>query len=92
VNNCRDNVQDLGFSSIWYISLVVKEDRVKQGRHHAVVDHLEVVGFFDIDIHKLQDFFLDRSETSNLGSLGCNVAFVKSVSTHGCPTLKTHHL
>jgi hypothetical protein len=77
VNNCRDNVQDLGFSSIWYISLVVKEDRVKQGRHHAVVDHLEVVGFFDIDIHKLQDLFLDRSETSNLGSLGCNVACVK---------------
>jgi hypothetical protein len=77
VNNCRDNVQDLGFSSIWYISLVVKEDSVKQGRHHAVVDHLEVVGFFHIDIHKLQDLFLDGSETSNLGSLGCNVACVK---------------
>jgi hypothetical protein len=78
MNNRRNNIQDLSFSSVWDVPLIVKKDSIKQRRDHAVIDHLKIVSFLNIDIHQLQYLFLDRSETSNFGSLGCNVSWAES--------------
>ena len=78
MDDCGYHIQDLSFSSIWDVPLIVKKDSIKQGRDHAVVDHLEIIGFLDIDIHQLQYLFLDRSETSNFGRLCRNVSCAES--------------
>jgi hypothetical protein len=61
VDDRGNDVQDFSITGIWHVALVVKQDGVKQRWHHAVVDHLQVICFLDIDLDKLENLFLDRS-------------------------------
>jgi hypothetical protein len=94
MNNRRDNIQDLSFSGVWDVPLIVKKNSIKQRRDHAVVHHEKIISFLDIDINQLQYLFLDRAETSNFGSLGCNVSCSELVPNNdkqnlGLPSLAT---
>lgn len=80
VDNGSNNAQDFCVSSIGHISLIVKEDSIKQRRYHAVIDHLMIFCFLDVDIDELENFFLDGSQSSDFRSLGLNVSY-KLVST-----------
>lgn len=83
-----DNVKDFGFTSIWNIPLVVKQYSIKKWGNHAVVDHLHIIGLFDVDVDQLQDLLLDRSKTANFGSLGRDISLVKSTSSDRCRGLE----
>ncbi len=80
MDDCGDNIQHLGVSGVGDVALIVKKDGIKQWRHHAFIDHLQIIGFLDVYIDKLEDLLLDSSETSDLWSLGCNVTCAQLAS------------
>lgn len=73
MNDGRHDIQNFRLTSIRHIAVVVHENRLEKGRDHAIVDHLQVIRFFDISVDKLQNFLLDCSQTADLGCLGGNI-------------------
>ena len=75
MDDCSNNIQNLGFTGVRNISLVVKQDGIEQWWNHAIVHHLQVIGFLDVDIHKFQDLFLDCPQASNFWSFSSDVSY-----------------
>lgn len=75
------HTQNFSIPGIRHVALVIEQNGIKQRWYHAVIDHLQVISFLHIDVHELQDFFLDRTETTHFWRLSCNITYTRLVST-----------
>lgn len=75
MDNSRHYVQNFGLPGVWDVSVVVKEDSLKQRRDYLCIDHLQIVRFFDIGDNQLQDFFLDGAQSSDFWSLRGDISY-----------------
>lgn len=80
VDDCGHDIEDLRLACVGDISVVVNENGLEQRRHHIRIDHLKVVGFFNICVDELQDLLLDGSKASDFGGFRCNAPCLVSVS------------
>ena len=73
MNNGGHDIQDLCLSCIGNIIPVVEKNCLKQAGNKAIVDHLQVIGLFNVCVDELEDLFLDGTETADLWHLCCNI-------------------
>jgi hypothetical protein len=74
VDNRRHHVQYFGFTSVRHVVLVVDQNSLQQLGDNVVVDHLQVISLLNICVDELENLLLDRTETTDFGHLGCDVA------------------
>jgi hypothetical protein len=72
-NSCHD-VQDLRFACIRHVAVIVNQDSLKKGWHHACIDHFEIIRLLDIGINELQNLLFDGAKTANFGCLGSDLS------------------
>ena len=69
-NDGSHDVEHFGITSGGKVLLVVSEDGVEKSRDERAVDLVEILGLLDVSLDELEDLLLDRTKSSNLGSLG----------------------
>lgn len=72
-NSCHD-VQDLRFTGIRDVAVIINQDCLKKGRHHACIDHFEIIRLLDIGINELQNLLFDGAKTANFGCFGSDLS------------------
>lgn len=75
VDNCGHDVQDLRFSSIRDIPIIVDQNSLEEWRDHVCIHHFQVISFLHVSVDELQDFLLDSSKPANFRCLSGNVAY-----------------
>lgn len=60
-NNSGHYIQDFCISCIGIIAVVVNQYRVQKCRNNVGIDHLQVVGFLDVDVDEFKNLLLNRS-------------------------------
>lgn len=73
-NSCHD-VQDLCFTCIRNVAVIINQDCLKKGRHHACIDHFEIIRLLDIGINELQNLLFDGAKTANFGCFGSDLSY-----------------
>lgn len=70
VDDCSHDVQNLCFSCVGHIAVVVNQNGLEQRRDHAGVDHFEIVRLLHVGVNELQDLLLDGPQPSDFGGFG----------------------
>jgi len=51
--DCRHDLQDLSITSVWHVSVVVNQHRIKEGWHDVRSNHLQIIRLLDICLDEL---------------------------------------
>ena len=86
-HNGRNDIQHLGVPSRRHVLVVITQDGVKEPRDEVPVDTLQILGFADKCLDKLEYFLLDRSEGTDLGGLCSDETYTVSSGSPPQPIL-----
>lgn len=70
VDDGSHNIQNLGFSRIGHVPVVVDQDSLKEWRDHVRIHHIGIVRLLHVGIDQLQNLLLDSAKTTDFGGLG----------------------